>query len=85
MKLAIISVRDIVANAYHTPTYHQNKGTALRSFGQEVNRADDNNSIYKFPDDYELMYLGTFDDQNATFELVSIPEQLGLARDYVIK
>lgn len=85
MKTIIISIRDIVANAYSTPTYHQSKGSALRAFGNEVNRADENNTIYKHPSDYEIYALGTFDDEKAEFELYSKPEQLGLARDYVIK
>jgi hypothetical protein len=41
--------------------------------------------LYKYPNDFELMYLGTFDDDNATFELVSQPEQLALAKDYINK
>lgn len=85
MKYTIISIRDVVANMYSTPTFHQSKGSALRSFGNEVNRADENNTIYKHPNDFEIYALGTFDDETATFEPYSTPEQLGLARDYVIK
>lgn len=84
MKFTIISVRDIVANCYSTPTYHQSKGSALRAFSSEVNRADENNNIYKYPGDYELYCLGYFDDEYATFEPLSNPEKLGDARDYVI-
>jgi hypothetical protein len=85
LKFTIISIRDITGNSFSTPTYHQSKGTALRSFLTEVNRADENNMLYKYPNDFELMYLGTFDDDNATFELVSQPEQLALAKDYINK
>jgi len=85
MKLIIISIRDIVANIYSQPAYTQSKGSALRSFSTEVNRADENNQLYKHPNDFELYALGTFDDEEASFELYAKPEQLGLARDYVIK
>lgn len=84
MKFTIISVRDIVANVYSTPTYHQSRGSALRAFGNEVNRADEQNQIYKYPGDFELYALGFFDDETATFEPLSYPEKLGDARDYVI-
>lgn len=85
MKLTVISIRDTVANQYSAPTYHQSKGTALRSFAQEVNRADENNTLYKYPGDYEIYCLGTFDDEIGEFQQLSRPEMLGLARDYVIK
>lgn len=84
MKTVIISIRDIVANAFSSPTFHQSKGSAIRAFSNEVNRADDQNMIYKHPSDYEMYALGTFDDQNATFELYAHPEQIALAKDYVI-
>lgn len=85
MKYVIISLRDVVANLYTTPTFHNSKGSALRAFSNEVNRADENNTIYKHPNDFEIYALGTFDDENAEFEPYSKPELLGLARDYVIK
>lgn len=85
MKLTIVSIRDIVANIYSSPNFVQSKGAALRSFSTEVNRADENNQLYKYPNDFELYALGTFDDETAIFELYAQPEQLGLARDYVIK
>lgn len=85
MKLVIISIRDVVANLYSPCSFVQSKGAALRSFSQEVNRADTNNQLYNHPNDFELYELGTFDDETATFELLSQPAQIGLARDYVIK
>jgi hypothetical protein len=85
MKYVIISLRDVVANLYTTPTFHNSKGSALRAFSNEVNRADENNTIYKHPNDFEIYALGTFDDEHAEFEPYSKPELLGLARDYVIK
>lgn len=85
MKLTIISIRDIVANLYSQPAFVQSKGSALRSFSTEVNRADANNQLYNHPNDFELYALGTFDDETAVFELYAKPEPIGLARDYVIK
>lgn len=85
MKYTIIAIRDTVANIYSTPTFHQSKGSALRAFANEVNRADENNTIYKHPNDFEIYALGTFDDELASFEPYCYPEMLGLARDYVIK
>lgn len=84
MKTTIISVRDIVANTFSIPTFHQSRGSALRAFSTEVNRADENNQIYKYPGDFELYCLGFYDDEHGSFEPLSSPEKLGDARDYVI-
>lgn len=85
MKLIIISVRDIVADVFGTPQFVLNKGSAIRSFGDEVNRASEDNKFYQHPNDFELFCLGTYNDEDASFEIYAKPEQLILARDLVQK
>lgn len=84
MKYTIISVRDIVSNVYGVPQAVQSKGSAIRSFSDEVNRADENNQFYKHPNDFELYHLGYFHDETATYELLNTPERLALASELVI-
>lgn len=76
MKYHIMTVFDSVSLLYGAPHYAQSKGAAIRGFCDEINRADANNSFYNHPDDFRLCYLGTFDDDKATFELFSQPETL---------
>jgi hypothetical protein len=76
MKYSIVTVYDRVAEVYGTPYYAVSKGSAMRGFSDEVNRPDSNNSLYAHPDDFELMYLGQFDDQLGDFELQSKPSIL---------
>jgi hypothetical protein len=76
MKYQIMTVFDTVSNLYGAPHYAQSKGAAIRGFSDEINRPDENNSFYKHPDDFRLCFLGTYNDDDATFELLSIPETL---------
>jgi len=82
MKHVVLSIRDMVADLFQPPFYQPNKGAGLRAFADAVNHAGDN-MLYKHPDDYALYYLGTYDDNDATFELIARPEQLVLGRDLV--
>lgn len=76
MKYSIVTVRDKVAEVYGTPYYAVSKGSAIRGFSDEINRPGENNSLYAHPNDFELCYIGTFDDTSCTFELTAEPETL---------
>lgn len=76
MKYNIMSVYDRTAQLYGSPYYAVSKGSAIRGFSDEINRQDSQNTLYQHPDDFELVYLGTFDDESATFELLGTPERL---------
>ena len=67
MKLKVFAVKDLQVNAYGTPMFLQATGQAIRSFTDEVNRAADDNLMYKHPDDYTLSELGEFDTETGTF------------------
>lgn len=45
----------------------QATGQAIRSFTDEVNRAAEDNLMYKHPDDYTLSECGEFDTETGTF------------------
>lgn len=84
MILHIFSIRDSAANSYGRPFFLPSAGVALRTFGDEVNRAAIDNPMYQHPEDFELYALGTFDDSTAEFSLCTRPELLARAKDYVI-
>lgn len=83
MKLFIIAVRDRVAGAYLVPQFVTTLGSAIRSFGDEVNRADASNSFYNHSADFDLFELGTFDDNECVFDLLERPRQIAIGKDLV--
>jgi len=64
MKLVLCSVKDRAADAYGRPMFVPSIGVAIRSFSDEVNRTDPDNQLNNHPDDFDLYYLGEFDDQS---------------------
>lgn len=67
MLTKIFTVYDTKAKAYMPPFYMQSTGQAMRAFEDTVN--DETHAFAKHPEDYVLYELGTFDDQNASFQL----------------
>jgi hypothetical protein len=76
MKYLVFTVFDRVSECHGTPYYAVSKGSAIRGFNDEINRPSADNQLFKHPKDFELCYLGTFDDQTAEFELQSQPSTL---------
>jgi len=67
MKLQIIAIRDIKADCYGQPNFVASIGAAIRSFGDECQREDQNNMLWKHPEDFELYHLGEYDDSCGEF------------------
>lgn len=76
MILHIVAIRDLKAECYGQPNFVVNPQVAARSFADEVRRADPLNMLWKHPADFMLFYLGTYDDQDAKFNLFDIPSLL---------
>lgn len=84
MKYLVVAVRDRAADAYGVPMFVASLGGAIRSFGDEINRAAENNSLYQHPEDYDFYSLGTFDDATGSFEC-HIPKQIAVGKDLSIR
>lgn len=77
MKYVVCSVFDKAAAAYGRPFFVGAIGQAIRGFQDEVNRNAEDNPVNKHPDDFDLYYVGTFDDSTGGFVNVEpAPEQL---------
>mgnify|MGYP000079043217 CR=1 FL=1 len=57
------SVRDSKAEAFMVPFTMHNDGVAIRAFADMVR--DENHAFSKNPEDYDLYYIGEFDDELA--------------------
>lgn len=80
MRYKIFCIRDRAADVYGQPIFLQSHGVAIRSFTDEVNREGDNNNLNKHPEDFDLFYLGEYDDADGTFDVIR-PEQIAIGKD----
>ncbi len=85
MKMLMFSIRDSAADAYGRPFFMTSVGIAIRSFTDEVNRADKENQIYMHPEDFDLFELGEFDDETGRIVLLDVPKQLALGRQVKVR
>lgn len=85
MILHVVVVRDRAADVFGTPSFVPAVGSAIRGFGDEINRVDANNMFSKHPEDFDLFLLGTYDDSCARFELLEAPRQIAIGKDLVRK
>lgn len=67
MKYYVIVTRDIVADVHSIPMFVPNIGSAIRSFGDLCKSKEKGNTIAEHPEDFELIQLGEYDDQDASF------------------
>lgn len=76
----IFSIKDTNANTYQPPFFQRTPEAAIRLFKLEVNRADQHNLVYQYPEDFELHYLGTFNEETgeikAQHQLIASAKQL---------
>lgn len=80
MTQKIFTVYDSKAEAYLPPFYTQATGLALRSFEAAANKPD--HDFCKYPADYTLFELGTFDEQTANFTFLPAMLNLGIALQF---
>lgn len=83
--LCVCAVRDRAASAFGRPMFLPSKGIAIRSFADEINRVDHENLMNRHPDDFELFYLGTFDEEFGIFNLELNMQSLASGKDCVMK
>lgn len=83
MKHEIVAVFDKKALTYALPFFSSHITVALRMFRAEVNRDDGKNMLALYPEDYDLVYLGTFDDEGGVFDLKLPPAVITRAADLI--
>lgn len=78
---SVVSVRDSAAEVFNRPWIVPHRNVAVRDFTDEINRQAPDNPVNKHPDDYDLFYLGTFDDSTGLFKLEDIPAVIVRGKD----
>ena len=80
MILQIFTVYDIKARAYLPPFFVPSIEVAKRTFLDAS--LDKEHQFGKHPEDYNLMHLGEFNDENGTFNILESKVSLGLAIEH---
>lgn len=78
----VFSVKDVKVGGYLKPFFVRSHGEAERAFMDTVN--DPGTVLYKHPEDYQLYYLGEYDDEDGLFHTVS-PQHIINGQDIVAK
>lgn len=79
MKLTVYSIHDRKADIYNRPFYESNEVIAVRNVEMCFN--DSNNPMCAYPDDFELVRLGTYDDDTGKFDILPIPELVEVRKE----
>jgi len=77
----MFTVYDTKAETYSPPFAKITKGLAIRDFTDAANNPD--NMVGKYPHDYALFEIGTFDEQSAKMTAHKTPINLGLAVEFL--
>lgn len=74
MQLLAFSIRDAKGDVFHSPFFKKTHGEAERDFDRLVN--EPNSMPGQYPDDFDLYFLGDYDDQSGKFSALDTPKHL---------
>lgn len=74
MELKAFSIRDSKGEVFHPPFYKKTMGEAERDF--QTLCKDEKSTTAQYPDDFDLYYLGTYDDQSGLFKSLDTPQHM---------
>lgn len=77
----VYSIFDSKVGAYGRPFFDQSKGSVIRSVTEAVN--DKTTTFGKYPSDFVLFELGTFDELSCSFDLYAGPVSIGCLVEFV--
>jgi len=76
----VLAVHDSAVDAFMRPIFVPHRNSGIRAFQDEVNRAGSEMNAH--PEDYNLFYLGEYNEQTARFErMAETPELLIRGKD----
>lgn len=74
MILKAFSIRDQKGEVFHPPFYKKTHGEAERDFKQLV--SDGKSTVSQYPEDFDLYYVGEYDDQTGIFNSCDTPQHI---------
>lgn len=70
----VYSIRDAKGDFFGNPFFKRSHGEAERDFHLACN--DEKSMLSKFPEDYDLYYLGEFEDKSGKFKPLDTPQHM---------
>lgn len=80
MKEKIFSIYDVKAEVFNKPFFMKSKGLALRAFGDAV--GDPQQAVHHHPEDYTMFYLGEWDPENGSIDILDVKVPLCSGLDF---
>lgn len=74
MKRKVYTIRDSKAEIYNEPFMQHTHGEAERTIKSLLNKKD--NQISLHPEDYDLYYLGEYDDNTGLYSPLDTPQHI---------
>lgn len=74
--MQVYTVKDKVAEIHNTPFFQISHAVALRAFRESCLDDRDGNLLNSNPQDFELYYIGTYDDETGLVTSLNTPELL---------
>lgn len=74
MQHKIYAIRDAKAEVYGSPWYKKTHGEAERDFSTLVN--DPKSTVNQYPDDFDLYYVGEYNDESGAFQTLPTPQHI---------
>lgn len=75
----VCAVRDRAVDGYGQPIFVVAQGQAIRSFIDEINNRE--SSMFNHPEDYDLYFLGDYDDDTGLLVACTPPKMLCVGKD----
>lgn len=74
MQLKMYSIRDSKGEIFHPPYFKRTHGEAERDFSTLA--SDQKSGVGQYPEDYDLYYIGTYDDQTGKIQPEVTPQHI---------
>jgi len=74
MQLKAFSIRDSKGEIYNTPFFKNTHGEAERDFRMLCK--DEKSMVFQYPDDFDLYYIGEYDNQKGTMSSLATPQHI---------
>ena len=74
MTLKMYSIRDAKSEIFNKPWFAITHGEAERNFTAAVN--DEKTSLHNHPEDFDLFYVGMYDDNTGKLTALQTPEHI---------
>lgn len=73
MKMLVLAIFDVQAQAFMRPLFVATKGIGIRMIADEAGRNAPDNLMFHHPEDFRLFELGEWDDNSGLWTGLSLP------------